>query len=84
MSIRTHYQVDVQYVLQLMMLCYMSKRTYGHVLVLLGPRLVRPAADDEFVIIRKNNIKTFLIFCVTTALKEFFLLFQSIRIMAYT
>ena len=28
----------------------MSKPTYGHVLVLPGRRLVRPAADDDFVI----------------------------------
>ena len=28
----------------------MSKRTYGHVLVLPSRRLVRPAADDDFVI----------------------------------
>ena len=28
----------------------MSKRTYGHVLVLPSQRLVRPASDDDFVV----------------------------------
>ena len=32
----------------------------------------------------KNNIKTFSIFCTITALKYFFLRFQSIQIIAYT
>ena len=39
-------------------LCYMSKRTYGHVLVLPSRRLGRPAVDDDFVI-RHGNISMF-------------------------
>ena len=30
--------------------CYMSKCTYGHVLVLPSRRLIRTAAEDDFVI----------------------------------
>ena len=30
-------------------ICYMSKLTYGHVLVVPSRRLVRPIADDDFV-----------------------------------
>ena len=29
--------------------CYMSKRTYGHELVLTSRRLVRTAAEDDFL-----------------------------------
>ena len=33
----------------------MSKRTYGHVLVLPSQRLMRPAADDNFVTCRNAH-----------------------------
>ena len=39
------------------LLCYMSKRTCGRVLVFPSRRLVLPAADDDFV--QNFNIKTF-------------------------
>ena len=34
----------------------MSKRTYGHASLLLGPRLMRPIADDDFVICRNARM----------------------------
>ena len=37
-------------------LCYMSKRTYGHESLLLGLRLMRPIADDDFVICRNARM----------------------------
>ena len=45
----------------------MSKRTYGHVLVLLSRRLVRSAADDDFSTKRVLRFTMFHIISLQTA-----------------
>ena len=40
----------------------MTKRTYGHVLVLPRRRLARPAADDYFAICRKARMSMCLFY----------------------